>query len=470
MRRLGLAEPASLRARLLARLLVPMVILLAVSAAVAYFAAFRFANQVYDRTISDTSIALSQLTHRGPDGALALDLPREAQHMLASDQRDSVYYAVIHAVGGGFLAGHHGLPEPASVPEPGAPPQCSDATYRGDPVRIAAYRPADTPVVVLVAETVVKRDLLAFEIIASMLLPLLALVALGTAAIWMGVAQGLRPLVRMAEQLRDRSAQDLGPVDESSAPSEVRPVVQALNGLLAQVDTMLTSQQRFVADAAHQLRTPIAGLKTQAETALRAGSVTEIRPIVANIVAAATRMSSLVTQLLALARFGPEARPPLTPLDLEALAREVTADWITRGLELGMDLGYEGDGQPHWVRGDPVMLRELLGNLVDNTLRHCPSGTEVTVAVRREGERVLLQVTDTGPGIPETERRRVFERFYRLADSTVPGTGLGLSIAEEIARSHGARLDLGAGPDGHGTLASVSFPGLADGPHGGASG
>lgn len=453
-----MTERASLRGRLLARLLAPMLGLLVLSAGTAYYAAFRFANQVYDRTIEDTAIALSQLTHVTV-GGVSVDLPVAAQHMLASDQRDRVYYAIT-LDNGGFVAGHRGLPAPLQLPAAGAAPVCSDAVYNGDPVRLAAYRPADIPVIVQVAETVTKRDVLAFEIIAGMLAPLLLLMVLGAAVIWIGVEQGLDPLTRIATQLRRRSADDLGPMDESQAPREVRPLVQALNGLLERVDAMLTAQRRFVADAAHQLRTPIAGLKTQAETALRASDAESMRSIVGNIVTAATRMSSLVVQLLSLARVDPSeaAKGASRHMDLEPLARSVTADWIARAIEQGIDLGYAAADGSHAVVGDPVMIRELIGNLIDNALKHCPEGSEATVSVESDSRNVRLMVTDSGPGIPPEERDRVFERFYRLPDSTAPGTGLGLSIAREIARMHGATISVTGNDSGRGTRVVVAFP------------
>ena len=238
----------------------PVALLSIVSSGAAYYTAFRFANEVYDREISDAAIALSQLSRF--DGMRTIvDLPAAAQHMLASDQRDRVYYRVTDA-DGQFIAGHRALPSPPEPPLAGAEASCYDGVFNGDPVRVAVYRPAGVPVVVQVAETVTKRDMLALEFIAGMLVPLAALILLAGASVWLGVERGLRPLTQLADQLRDRSAQDLRALDESTAPIEVRPVVAALNGLLARVDTMLSTQQRFVADAAHQLRTPIAGLKT----------------------------------------------------------------------------------------------------------------------------------------------------------------------------------------------------------------
>lgn len=453
-----MADGRTLRARLLARLLVPMLGLLLVSSAIAYYAAFRFANQVYDRWISDTAVALSQLARDSAAGVVA-DLPPEAVHMLASDQRDRLFYAITTA-DGRLIAGHRELAPPEPGPRAGASPACRDATLQGEPVRVAAFRHPRLPVVVQVAETVGKRDMLALEIIASMLLPLLFLVLLGAFLVWVGVEQGLQPLTRFAEQLSNRQPSDLGPLDEAMAPGEVQPLVRALNGLLARVDAVLSAQQRFAADAAHQLRTPIAGLKTQAEMALRATDPASLRHILENIVSAASRMSSLVAQLLLLARTHSASAAPIgrQRLCLDQLARTVTADWIARSIERRMDLGFEADDIPRHIDGDPVLLRELLGNLIDNALKHCEPGAVVTVSVHGENGSVVLAVRDSGPGIPTDERPRVFERFYRLPDSTVQGSGLGLSIVQDVARLHDAAVDIGTGPDGRGTRVAVRFP------------
>lgn len=453
-----MADAGSLRTRLFAWLLAPMSVVVAVSATAAYFTAFRFANDVYDRWLSDTAVALSQLT-REEGGRLVVDLPAAAQTMLASDQRDRIYYRVSD-LDGRFIAGHRALPTPSPIPRPGAEPTCIDGVFNGDQVRISVYRPTGMPVFVQVAETVTKRDVLAFEIIAGMLVPLLLLLLLGAGALWLGVERGVLPLIEFARQLRGRSPQDLRGLDAGAAPREVRPLVEALNGLLERIDGMVTAQRRFVADAAHQLRTPIAGLKTQAEMALRARDPEALRATLDNVVSGATRMSALVSQLLALARAEPEAEilHAAEALDLVVLARTVTADWIPLALERGIDLGFEGTTAHVPVRGSPTMLRELLGNVIDNALKFSPPGGSATVAVSTAGDQAVLTVTDNGPGVPAAERDRVFERFHRLADSTVPGTGLGLAIVREIAAAHDGTVVLDAPEGGRGTRVTMRLP------------
>jgi len=451
------ARPPSLRRGLFVWLIAPVGTLALVSVMAAWVTAYRFANQVYDRSISDTAVALSQLV-RIENDFVVVDLPLQAQMMLDSDQRDRIYYKVA-TTDGVFVAGHRGLPAAPRSIVPGADPFCFDGALQGEPVRTAVFAPGGGRYYVEIAETVNKRDTLALEIIASMLLPLIALVALGAIGVWLGVARGLRPLTALAGDISRRSAEDLRPVDEAPAPLEARPLTRALNGLLERLNQALATQRRFVADAAHQLRTPLTGLKTQAELALRSDDPATVRASLRKIVTGTDRTSHLVNQLLALARAEPEGQMRMRrhAIDLTRLMRDVTADWIPRALGRGIDLGFEGGGTLS-ISGDPTLLRELAGNLIDNAIAHSPPGAEVTVAVRRHGSDVELSVTDNGPGVPGAERERVFERFHRVLGSTVEGSGLGLAIVRQIAHGHGGSACLEPGPGEVGTRVTVAFP------------
>lgn len=451
------AGAPSLRRGLFAWLIVPVIALALVSGLAAYVTAFRFANQVYDRWISDTAVALSQLVHVMDDRVI-VDLPPQAQHMIDSDQRDRIYFRITTA-DGAFVAGHRGLSGASVTLEPGADPFCFDGFLQGEPVRSAVYVPPDGGFSVEIAETVTKRDTLALEIIASMLLPLIAVVGLAAIGIWIGVGRGLRPLTALAEEIGGRSGQDLRPVDESATPVEAQPLTRSLNGLLARLDVALATQRRFVADAAHQLRTPLTGLKTQAELALRSDDPDTVRLSLRHIVEGTDRTARLVSQLLSLARAEPEGRTTFRRdrLDLARLMREVTADWITRALEKRIDLGFSGDA-PAWTEGDATLLREMAGNVIENALRYCPPGSEITVAVEGTSTATELTVTDNGPGVPEPERERVFERFHRVLGSGADGSGLGLAIVKQIAEGHGATVELAAGPGGRGTQVRIAFP------------
>lgn len=450
-----MTEAGSLRRRLFTWLIGPMVALALISTLAAYGTAFRFANQVYDRWISDTAVALSRLVRR--DGEqVTVDLPAAALTMLASDQRDRIYYKISTA-GGAFIAGHRGLPSLPGTTRTGTEPFCHDGIFNSEPVRVASFRMTDGTQV-QVAETTRKRDTLALEIVAGMLLPLAAAIALATWGLWTGVTRGLRPLTDLAAQIRNRSAADMRPIDEAASPLEMRPIAHALNGLLERLDQVLAAQRRFVADAAHQLRTPVTGLKTQAELALRSTDPDAVRASLTHIVAATDRATHLVNQLLALARAEPETGNQLVlmPLDLEPLMREVTADWIPKALEKGIDLGFASGDAPARIHGESTLLRELAGNLIDNALTYCPRGSEVTLSVTVKADAVELAVEDNGPGIPAADRSRVFERFHRVLGSGQPGSGLGLSIVREIARAHGGEATLDDRPAG--TRVQVTIP------------
>jgi two-component system sensor histidine kinase TctE len=312
---------------------------------------------------------------------------------------------------------------------------------------------------VAVAETLGKRQALAREILWDVILPQLVLIVVAGVAVWLGIGRGLIPLATLRQQISARSPRDLGPLVLTESPQEVRPLVQALNELLARLRAAIEAQQRFVADAAHQLRTPLAGLKTQAELALRESDMPAVRHSLEQIKTASEQTARLANQLLSLARAEPgsDQPAPMAELDFGNLAREVTSDWIQTALDNGIDLGFEEPSAPARIRGNAILLRELISNLTDNAVRYTQRGGQVTVAVTHLGSSVSLSVTDNGPGIPESEHARVFERFYRVLGTGREGAGLGLAIVREIADRHGAQLRLAAGPDRRGTRLTVVF-------------
>jgi two-component system sensor histidine kinase TctE len=315
--------------------------------------------------------------------------------------------------------------------------------------------------VVRVAETWVKRNELAREILLSVVVPQLLLILTAGIVVWLGVVRGLAPLKRLQRALSARSHRDRSPVVVDHVPGEVSPLVHSINELLARLDGALTLQSRFIADAAHQLKTPIAALKTQLEVTQRETDPERMRHSLRESYAGLERLSRLVSQLLSLARNEPEAAGeiPLAPLDLNALALEVATGWVPEALKKRIDLGFEGSPGPAMMRGDPVRLRELLDNLLDNAVRYSREGGRVTVRVSGQ-PAPAVEVNDDGPGIPAEERERVFRRFHRLLGSSVEGSGLGLAIAQEIARLHGGEIGLRDDIDGIGNTFSVSFPAL----------
>jgi two-component system, OmpR family, sensor histidine kinase TctE len=328
-------------------------------------------------------------------------------------------------------------------------------------------------VLVQVAETLDKRTRLANEIIKGVIFPQFMILPVAVLLVWFGLARGLAPLKSLQRRIRDRAPDDLSPIDPRGAPEEIAPLVDAFNDLLERLHTTISVQKRFIADAAHQMKTPLAGLSTQSELALRERDPAELRRALEQIARGSQRAAHLVSQLLSLARTeNLREAAALVPLDLSAFAREVVSDWVPAAIERGIDLGLEvqdasGTDRPgtDHIVGHPILLRELLNNLVDNALRYTPREGTVTVRVATDGDRVFLEVEDSGPGIPEGERELVFERFYRVLGTGVDGSGLGLPIVREIADQHGATIEIDDARPGErppGTLITVAFAASAD--------
>lgn len=453
-----------LRTQLLTWLLVPLFLLLTADTFVSYWVALSFSQRAYDRSLVEIAREASLHLAGGP-GGLVLDLPVEARRVLLTDPQDAVYLEVA-AADGRLVEG--GAISPGWLPASRASAErFYDGTAGGAPVRIvqldvpadpAAGRPA---AMLRVAETENKRNELAREILLSVVLPQFLLIVIAGLVVWMGVVRGLAPLARVQRAISARSHRDRSPVQIERVPGEVGPLLDSINELLARLDRVLTLQSRFIADAAHQLKTPIAVLETQFEVALREQEPARLRHAVEALQPGIERLSRLVSQLLSLARNEPEAVSSLSrvALDLNDLALDVATGWAPEALKRGVDLGFEANPEPVRVEGDPVRLRELLDNLVDNAVRYSAAGGRVTVRVGALPHPAVT-VHDDGPSIPPEERERVFERFHRLLGTAGGGSGLGLAIAQEIARLHGADIVLAEDADGVGNAFSVVFRGV----------
>jgi two-component system, OmpR family, sensor histidine kinase TctE len=303
------------------------------------------------------------------------------------------------------------------------------------------------------------REDLINHVLLGVVLPQLLLIILAAMAVWFGVARGLRPLRGLQDAVSSRSPSDLRPLVADAAPREVKPLVSAINDLLGRLREDRDAQKRFVANAAHQLRTPLAGLKTQTELAERNLGPEELRHTLRHIRTSVDRATRLVHQLLSLARVEPSAFKTnrLEPVDINCIARDATTELVPQALSKHIDLGFEGLPYPCVLMGDARALFELASNLIENAILYTQPGGKVTVLVESP-ERPRLLVEDNGPGIPEAEQELVFERFYRALGTSVDGSGLGLAIVREIAETHGASVRLSSRPDGTGTAASVQFP------------
>ena len=469
----------SLLGEILDWMLAPLFLLWPMSVAITYVVALNIANVPYDRALAGTLRVLAEQVHAGAAAASRLD--DTARTVLSAHGVDQAMWLALGSQGE-YLGGDHELPFPKEA-RPAAPGRVlfADDTLRGQPVRLAytwvdttaplraTPAPAPGTALVIVAQTTEARTQLANDIIKGVIIPQFVVLPLAVLLVWLGLSRGVAPLKALQQRLRARRPDDLSPIDERAAPTEIAPLVAAINELLERLSANIETQRRFVADAAHQLKTPLAGLRTQAELALREASAEEMQASLRQLVTGSERATRLVNQLLLLARAENPGAVGMTEEDLNVLAYEQTTQWAARALALGTDLGYEDAGQPATVRGNAILLAELLNNLLDSALRYTPPGGHVTVRVRLAGPQVLLDVEDSGPGIAPAERERVFDRFYRVLGAAEGGSGLGLAIVREIAQKHGATVSIHENPialpdsgrlHGPGTRLTVAFPAL----------
>jgi two-component system sensor histidine kinase TctE len=424
----------------------------------AYFLSLEPASEAYDQALVDVGIALGERIRSSGDSVL-FDLPGAAEQVLRTDKYDTIYYH-LRRPDGSPLAGDPGLPAIPAGQQPVDGVIAYDGLYRDQPIRVVALLvPCGGQVcTVQVAETTNKRRKLARNIVISSLVPELLITLVTLALVWFGVKRGLAPLQHLSDEIRARSARDLRPIDPGQAPDEARPLVGALNQLFGQVAGASSNQQRFLANAAHQLRTPLAGLQAHTEIALAQGGMPEEnRAQLEQVHRATIRTARLANQLLALARAEPGgSRLDAAPVNLRAVVEDAADEWVHRAMAREIDLGFElADVQ---VQGDALLLREALANLIHNALEYSPAAARVTVRTGKRNDLPFLEVEDDGPGIPESDREQVLERFYRVAGTPGTGSGLGLSIVREIAAAHRADIAIAAGEGGRGCRVGLTFP------------
>ena len=473
-------EQRSLFGEILDWMLAPLLLLWPMSVVLTWLVAQGIANKPFDRELGEMARVLAKEVSVRADGSAngsqpqaLFKLPAAAAEILRTDEADDIYYQVL-GLRGEYLSGDSNLPVPAD--EDRAPPgevRFRDETLGSESVRVAymwvnvqdrtqdrsGQRPvapaADMPLV-QVAETLGKRSRLATEIIKGVILPQFVILPLAVLLVWLALARGIAPLNELQQRIRKRDSSDLSPIDERQAPEEVAPLVRAINDLLTRLDQSMRSQKHFLADAAHQLKTPLAGLRTQAELAQRQIDAGQhdpqaLKKTLQQIARSSQSAAHMVNQLLAMARAENQQQVSQRQVvNLARLATETVRDFVPRALEKCIDLGYEGPGdaalarhpQGPQVLGHALLLRELIRNLVDNALQYTPSGGTVTVRVIDDpfGQVVVLQVEDSGPGIAVAERELVFQPFYRSLGTEVDGSGLGLAIVREIAVQHGAEV------------------------------
>ncbi len=445
----------SIRRRLLI-LLLPSLFLLMVAGVLAnYRAAMLFVSHAYDQRLGEEARALAASVE-----TVGGDL-RTGARLAAGGSSSAAHPGIaefaIRGPSGELLAGDPAL---AAAPAGVANPSFADIELRQRPSRLATYRLA-TPLgvaTVSVAEPAAGRDASGHFILASTWLVDFIQVDVTLLLVWIGVHFGLKPLIAVRRQIEARSARELQPLRAAEVSSEIRPLVDALNLLFDMLRESARSQRRFVADTAHQLRTPIAGLMGQLELLLREPAAAAVRDRLVMLHEGMMRLAHSANQLLTLARADPTARVAdrLESVNLRDLVGRAVELNLRRAVESGHDLG--ADAEPVEVSGMPRLLEDLLGNLVDNALCYTPQGGRVTVRCGITDGSPFLEVEDDGPGIPESERTRVLERFYRIPGAPGHGCGLGLAIVEEIARLHEAAVTIAAGTGGRGTRVRVRFP------------
>ena len=449
----------SLLADILEWMLAPLILLWLMSVGLTWLAAQGIARPPYDRELADMARALAaQVSVQQPQGSATVQfdpLAHSLQSLRASGSGDLSYQ--VRGPSGEYMAGARGLQVPPEAYDAVAGAvSFRDDVLDGKSVRVAclwvsaASGSGAAGAVVQVAETLDKRSMLATEIVKGVVLPQLVFLPLGVLLIWLALARSIGPLNELQQRIRRRDTNDLSPIDEHGVPEEVSSLVSAINDLLLRLEQSIATQKHFLADAAHQLKTPLAGLRMQAELAQReidagTGDAQTITRTLRNIALSSQRAAHMVNQLLAMARTDEQQAPlVLAPVDLAELAVELMPDFVPRALDKRIDFGYEGvdPGEAAMIRGHRLLLGEMLRNLVDNALQCTPKGGTVTVRVTAQDDQVVLQVEDSGPGIPPAEREMVFRPFYRVLGTPVDGSGLGLAIVREVAERHHAEMVL----------------------------
>jgi len=471
-------QPRSLFGEILDWMIAPMLLLWPLSIGITYLVAQAIAAKPYDAALERALQQLgAQIQTAGVRTAVQSPL---WQQTLRQPPVGGIAGFQVRSRGGAVLAGDARLPAAASLPPAHAggawQVQWRDVDTDGQGMRLASVwvwpATASAPVLVQVAQDTQARTRLARDIVQGVILPQFVVVPIFILLVWFGLGQGLAPLNELQARIRRRRADDISPIDEREAPEEIAPLVDSINSLLARLRQLLQAQKRFVADAAHQIKTPLAGLRMQAELAQRQTDPQELRASLRQIGKSVERTTRLVNQLLALTRAenqGGAARAVFETIDLRQPATEAMQELAPLALDKGLEVEFDSPQTPLQMHGNALLLHELVKNLLHNAITYTPSGGSVSLRLRAAGPEattgaratVVLQVDDTGPGIPQAERALVFEPFYRILDNGSEGSGLGLAIVREIARQHAASItlsDLSPGAAAPGLRVQVVFP------------
>ena len=447
----------SLKQRLFWWLVLPLVALVPAGSFALYSVMRSTAVSWLDQGLGDTALALSHFI-RQRDGEVVAEISRQTDGALRFDRFDHVYYLVMGPRGQALL-GDEMLAGPQIALGPGEwsfqDVRLGEQSLRLVAVGIDCVQPGD-PCQVRVAETVYKRDTLRRELLLASTLTMLLVAGVLALAGRLAITQGLRPLDRLSAEVEQRALDRLDPLD-IEVPDEVRPLGAAINRLFGRLASAASAQREFIANAAHQLRTPLTSLRTEIDLALLEPHDAKVEPLLQRLQKSVDRSARLATQMLAMARAdASSALDPQHPLDLRELVAEAAEDWVPRAMEAGLDLGFELRSAP--VLGQGFLLRELLANLIHNSLSYAGEGARITVRTGQTDGQAFLEVEDTGPGIAASDRERMLQRFQRGSEARGNGSGLGLAIAHDIALRHGGSLSLHAGAQGQGLLVLLLLP------------
>lgn len=436
----------SLLAEILLWLLIILLMGWSIGVVMIYNVTGKFANEPYDVVLANNAQALAKLVEYR-SGRVTINLPRAARDILVTDPQDKVYFQIAD-LNDVLMVGDAEVPWVAITEH-----QELDRVFLRDDeindeeVRVAwlfkKVAPDVDPILIQVAETRHKRSGMAARIVSSVIVPQFAIVPIAVLLIYFAVSRGVTPLHRLQDELRERRPSDLTPISLKRLPAEIRPLIEALNGTMARLDESLSEQRRFIADAAHQLKTPLTGLRTQAELALRETSPERLQACVRQMLHAVERLADMTQKLLVLARAeAMSAHHALQEqVNLVELVPEVAREWASHAISKGVELSFESFSELSQVQGNERLLHELFANLIDNAIRYTPSGGSVAIMLHQD-DGLCVDIEDSGIGIAPEEREKVFDRFYRVLGTHTDGSGLGLSIVREIAALHHVHISL----------------------------
>lgn len=463
-RRLGFLRFAfkSLLGEILLWLMALLIFLWVLSVVTTYQVATNVADRPYDQQLArDLAILVRHV--RFVDGNIHVDLSKEEEAMMRASEEDRLYLQIL-GPRGNVLFGDAQLPwvDLSDVADP------SVVRYRNDEVDGEEIRVAyqlvslakDGPSILLQAgETRMRRKGLAAAMVSGVIVPQFIIVPVAVLLVYFALTRGITPLQRLQEELRRRRPSNLTPISVEGIPEEIRPLIEALNDVMLRLDSTLGAQRQFIADAAHQLKTPLAGLRSQIDLTHGESDPATLARSLQHVAQSADNMTRLVQQLLVLARAESVADhgSAFEKLDLNRVAHEVTTEWAEKSLAKRIDLGFEAASAAVVINGMPLLLHEMLSNLVDNAIKYTPPGGRVTVRVVAS-DWPAMEVEDSGIGLPQEEREKVFSRFYRVLGRESEGSGLGLAIVKEIADLHLARITIEDSNDASGLRVRVNFP------------